>query len=293
MATVGFLGLGTMGFAMAMRLVEAGHDVVVWNRSPDPVARAVARGAQAAADPAQALAADVSFSMFANDQAADTVLSPEVLESGRGGIHANMASVSPAIAQILDSRSQAAGVTYLASPVLGRPPVAEAGQLNILAAGPEEAINQVEPFYALMGVRTWRLGDRAETANLVKIAVNYNIIHAIQAIAESVALVERSGVAAKDFTDLLAHTLFGGVVYSGYGDLIARADYLPQAFSMELGKKDLHLASDSAARVDLTLPTAHVLSELFDQALARPELAQLDWAALAEVTRQNEVSHEK
>jgi 3-hydroxyisobutyrate dehydrogenase-like beta-hydroxyacid dehydrogenase len=286
MATVGFLGLGNMGFAMAMRLVDAGHDVVVWNRSPGPLERAIAQGARAASDPAEAIAQGVSFSMFANDQVADTVLSSEVLAAGSGGIHANMASISPSLATILQERSMAAGVTYLASPVLGRPPVAASGGLNILAAGPETAIDQVEPFYQLMGQRTWRLGDRAEVANLVKIAVNYTIIHAIQALAESVALVERHGVGASDFTDLLANTLFGGVVYTGYGDLIARSDYLPQAFSLELGKKDLHLAIDSAAQAGLTLPSADVLSRLFDQALARPDLVDLDWAALAEITRE-------
>ncbi len=287
MARVGFLGLGSMGQAMAMRLVDAGHDVVVWNRSPEPVAAALARGATAAATPAEALATGLSFSMLANDEVADAVLSDEVLAAGSGGIHANMASISPGMAASLDARCQAAGVSYVASPVLGRPQVAEAGQLNILAAGPTEAIDALEPFYELMGTRTWRLGERVDAANLVKIAVNYNIIHAIQSIAESVALVERHGVSATDFTDLLANTLFGGVVYSGYGDLIARSDYLPQAFSLELGNKDLHLAMDSAADVNLTLPTAAVLSDLFSQALSQPELADLDWAALAEITRRH------
>lgn len=285
MKTVGFLGLGNMGFAMAMRLVDAGHDVVVWNRSPEPLERAVAQGARAARNPAEAVATGLSFSMFANDEVADTVLSSPVLAAGHGGLHANMASVSPTLARTLEERSEAAGVTYLASPVLGRPHVAASGGLNILAAGPSAAIDQAEPFYALMGVRTWRLGDRPEVANLVKIAVNYTIIHAIQAIAESVALVEHHGVEATDFTDLLANTLFGGVVYTGYGDLIARADYLPQAFSLALGKKDLHLAIDQAAQAGLTLPSAEVLRGLFDQALARPDLVDLDWAALAEITR--------
>ena len=287
MARVGFLGLGSMGQAMAMRLVDAGHDVVVWNRSPEPVAAALARGATAATTPAEALATGLSFSMLANDEVANAVLSDEVLAAGSGGIHANMASISPGMAASLDARCQTAGVSYVASPVLGRPQVAEAGQLNILAAGPTVAIEALEPFYDLMGTRTWRLGERVDAANLVKIAVNYNIIHAIQSIAESVALVERHGVVATDFTDLLANTLFGGVVYSGYGDLIARSDYLPQAFSLELGNKDLHLAIDSAAEVTLTLPTAVVLSDLFSQALSRPEFADLDWAALAEITRRH------
>lgn len=286
MKTVGFLGLGSMGFAMARRLVDAGYDVVVWNRSPEPVDRAIALGARKADTPAEALACGVSFSMLANDEVANTVLSGEALAKARGGLHANMASVSPDMAKILATRANENDVAYVASPVLGRPHVAEAGGLNILVAGPDAAIEQAEEFFDVMGKKTWRLGVSPETANLVKIAVNYNIIHAIQALAESVVLVERNGVEAEVFTDLLANTLFGGVVYTGYGAQIATKNYLPQAFSLELGNKDLHLAIDAANQTGVALPTAPVLTQLFDHALTRPDLAGLDWAALAEITRE-------
>ncbi len=286
MPTVGFLGLGNMGLAMAKRLVDAGHDVVVWNRSSEKIDQAVAFGARAAKSPTEALATGMSFSMFANDQAADQVLSVEALEAARGGIHANMASLSPDTASALSKRAGGCDVSYVASPVLGRPHVAESGGLNILAAGPAVAIDQAEPFFQAMGTRTWRFGERPETANLIKIAVNYNIIHAIQALAESVALVERHGVDAEGFTELLSNTLFGGVVYTGYGQQIAAKNYLPQAFSLELGNKDLHLAIDAANQAGLRLPSAPVLTELFDHALTRPDLGGLDWAALAEITRE-------
>jgi 3-hydroxyisobutyrate dehydrogenase-like beta-hydroxyacid dehydrogenase len=286
MVAVGFLGLGSMGFTMAMRLVDAGHDVVVWNRSDEPVDRAVARGAKKANTPADALAQGVSFSMFANDQVADTILSAEVLAAGSGGVHANMASISPTMAGALAKRANQAGVAYVASPVLGRPHVAEAGELNILAAGPQEAIDRAQPFFAVMGKKTWRLGDQPDRANLVKIAVNYNIIHAIQALAESVALVERHGVSAEDFVEVVTNTLFTGPVYTGYGRQIATKTYLPQAFSLELGRKDLRLAMDTASATGLTMPTASVLDDLFARALIREDLADLDWAALAEITRE-------
>lgn len=286
MAAVGFLGLGSMGFNMAMRLVDAGHEVVVWNRSKEPVERAVARGAAAADSPADALAQGVSLSMFANDQVADAILTPDALAAGAGGTHANMASVSPTMGATLAERAGQAGVWYVASPVLGRPSVAEAGQLNILAAGPTPAIDQLGPFFSAMGKKTWPLSEDPKLANLVKIAVNYNIIHAIQALAESVALVERHGVSAEDFVEIVTNTLFGGVVYTGYGNQIATKNYLPQAFSLELGNKDLHLAIDAAASTGLTMPTAEVLERLFTEALERQDLADLDWAALAEITRE-------
>ncbi|MFZ9088280.1 MAG: NAD(P)-dependent oxidoreductase [Pontimonas sp.] len=284
MATIGFLGLGTMGQAMASRLVEAGHDVVVWNRSPQPVEQSVALGARAASSPVEALATGASFSMLANDQAAEAVLSYDNLSQG-SGFHANMASVSPDCAARLARVAEDAGIAYIASPVLGRPAVAAAGKLNILAGGDADTIALAEPFFSVMGVRTWPMGDRPEVANLVKVAANYNIIHALQALAESISLVEDNGVNAEDFVELLSSTFFGGVVYSVYGNIIAKKEYLPAGFTIDLGLKDLTLAETAARASGNILPSAPVLREVFETALADETLAGFDWAAIAEVTR--------
>ncbi len=283
MARVGFLGLGSMGQAMARRLLEAGHDVVVWNRSAEPRAELSESGATAVETPAEALAVDLSVSMLANDDAADSVLSADNLPSDRI-VHANMASVSPAMAASLSERFAEAGHGYVASPVLGRPHVAAEGGLNILAAGSTEDIERMKPLFDAMGQRTWPLGEHAPTANVVKIAVNYNIIHAIQALAESVAITTTAGVKPEDFVEVLTKTLFGGVVYTGYGALVAERSYTPTAFSLELGLKDLGLAESAAHSAGLTLPSSAVLRELFESALADPEIAHKDWSALAEVT---------
>ena len=283
MARVGFLGLGSMGQAMARRLLEAGHDVVVWNRSAEPRAELSDSGATAVETPAEALAVDLSVSMLANDDAADSVLSADNLPSDRI-VHANMASVSPDLATSLSERFAKAGHGYVASPVLGRPHVAAEGGLNILAAGSTGDIERMKPLFDAMGQRTWPLGEHAPTANVVKIAVNYNIIHAIQALAESVAITTAAGVKPEDFVEVLTKTLFGGVVYSGYGALVAERTYTPTAFSLELGLKDLGLAESAAHSAGLTLPSSAVLRGLFESALADPEIADKDWSALAEVT---------
>jgi 3-hydroxyisobutyrate dehydrogenase-like beta-hydroxyacid dehydrogenase len=285
MLKIGFLGLGNMGTAIAGRLVDAGHRVTVWNRSPEAADPLVAAGAVLAGSAAEALAQPLSFSMLANDEAADQTLSEANLGDATGRIHVNMASISSALADVLTDRVAAAGGTYIAAPVLGRPNVAAAGKLNILPAGPAEVIESLEPYFSVLGARTWPMGDRPSAANVVKIAVNYNIIHAMQAIAESVAMVERRGVAPTEFVELLSSTLFGGVVYQGYGQIIADRAYRPAGFTVELGLKDLSLAEQSAAEVALELPSAPVLREMFETAVADPELAGADWCAIAEVTR--------
>lgn len=285
MTTLGFLGLGTMGAAMAARLVDAGHHVTVWNRSSEPIAALVDRGAHAAESASDALNADISFSMLANDSAADEVLDPAACAAGGDRMHVMMASISPSFADSLDRRFTEAGFAYISAPVLGRPAVAEAGDLNILAAG--TAIERAEPYLLAMGKKVWRLGDKPSTANVVKATVNYNIIHALQAIGETVTMTERLGVPPELFTDLLSSTLFGGAVYTGYGNLIAQQQYSPAAFHMSLGRKDLDLAQQVAASVDFAPATMPALIQVLDAALADPQLADKDWSALAEVSRQS------
>ncbi|WP_291380637.1 NAD(P)-dependent oxidoreductase [Demequina sp.] len=285
MSQLGFLGLGAMGSGIAGRLVGAGHDVAVWNRSPQAAEPLVAAGARRANSAREALARPVSFSMLASDAAADATLSTENLAGEAGRVHVNMATVSGGLASRLAERARDAGVTYVAAPVLGRPPVAAAGKLNILAAGPADVVASLEPYFSVLGVRTWNMGVDPASANVVKIAVNYDIIHALEAIGESVALVERYGVDARDFVELLGGTLFGGVVYQGYGKIIAERGYHPPGFTVELGLKDLSLAEEAAAEAGLPLLTSPVLRDVFERAIADPDLAGADWSAIAEISR--------
>lgn len=284
--TLGFLGLGNMGQAIAGRLVAAGYDVVVWNRSSGAADELVASGARLASDAREALAAPVSFSMLADDPAAEAVLSAENLSGGEAGrIHVNMASISAAAADRIQAVAEAAGVGYVSSPVLGRPAVAAEGKLNLLVAGAPELCDAVAPYLEHCGVKQWRFGDTPRQANAVKVAMNFTILHALQAMAESITLVEAHGVDASDFIELMSNSLFAGPVYAGYGSMIAERRYSPPGFRMPLGLKDLGLAEELAAEQGVELPTAPILRDRFERALADAELADLDWSAVAEVTR--------
>ncbi|WP_277619549.1 NAD-binding protein [Leucobacter japonicus] len=131
----------------------------------------------------------------------------------------------------------------------------------------------------------WRVGDDPTHASLVKIGVNYTLIHALQALGESLSLVEHGGVDASTFVDILTDTSFTGSAYVGYGGLIARRQYTPAAFSVELGLKDLGLAESAATELGAALPTAPVMRDVFTETLADEALAASDWSAIAEVIR--------
>lgn len=271
-----------MGSPMALNLLKQEGSLLVWNRSPKPQEKLVTAGANGASSAREALAAELSISMFSNDQAVNSVLSEENISPNT--VHICMASISPELAKKLTKRFEDAGAKYISAPVLGRPKVAEAAELNILAAGDPKEIFRHEKILLAMGKRVWPIGTQPEKGNLVKIAVNYNILHAIQALAESVALVEAHDINGEDFVNILTNTLFDGAVYRGYGEQVATRNYDPVFFSMDLGRKDLALAEQAAAEGSIQLPSTTVLAELLEQALQTPELAEKDWAAMAEIT---------
>lgn len=172
----------------------------------------------------------------------------------------------------------------MAAPVIGRPQVAADGGLTILAGGQPAAVDACMPMLAAMGRRVWRFGPAASAANLAKVAVNYLIIHALQALSESIGLLERGGLDTEQFVEMINDSIFPGPIYGGYGKAIARRSYSPAGFTSALGLKDLNLALDAAAETGCSVPTGPVLLEVF-RATVSEVGADLDWSAIAEVGR--------
>src|SRR5271166_1723393 len=249
---IGFLGLGNMGSAMAANLLSSGHQLRVWNRSPAASAKLAAKGAEAIATPAEAFDADVVFTMLADDQALREILFSNGLADRLGPplIHVNMATISVAFAEELVRRWKARDVAYVSAPVIGRPDAAAAARLNILAAGPDEAIDAVQPLLALMGEKTWRFGVQAQQANAVKLAVNFMLASAVETLGEAVVLALAHGIVPQQLLDLITATVFPGPVYQGYGGLITQQRYEPAGFKAALGLKHLlcHAASPPILR---------------------------------------------
>lgn len=286
MEQIGFLGLGTMGAAMAGRLLRSGRPVRVWNRTALAAAALVEAGAQRADTAAEAIATGLFFSMLANDAAAESLFTVDALASApTGSLHVCHSTLSLAATGRLVEVHRRAGVDFVAAPVLGRANLAANGTLNIVAAGSVGAVERARPYLDMLGKRTWVVGTDPSSANLVKIGVNYNLIHAIQAIAESLTLVEQGGIDGETFVEILTDAAFTGAAYTGYGSIIARRVYAPPGFTVALGLKDLGLIEQAAAANGVTLPTAPVLRQMFETTLADPDLAGLDWSAIAEVTR--------
>ena len=282
---VSLVGLGSMGTAMAHRLLEQGFALDFWNRSAKDNSELLAKGA-VQVDLADALKNDFVISFLSNDAAALEVFSQQNLSAANAGtIHINMSTVSLEASGSLAKLHAKQGIGYIAAPVLGRPIAITNGKLLIVAAGDSKDIDAASVIFEKVSAQYWNVGADHAKANLVKLGVNYNLIHALQAIGESVALVESGGVDANTFMEILTHTAFAGSAYAGYGPMIVNRRYSPPGFSMTLGLKDLKLIEDAASAGGLTLPVAAVLRKLFETAQVDPELKDLDWSAIAELTR--------
>ncbi len=278
---VGFIGVGSMGAVMVPHLVGAGHRVGVWNRSPG-AAEALA-GVAILPSPAAAFANDAVLTMLADDRAVRSVIidSGALATARPGCVHVMMATISPALVEELDELHRRAGIAYVAAPVFGVPAVAARAELNIVAAGPTEALATVRPLLDVLGKRTWHLGADPKHANVAKLAGNLMITLAIEAMGEATALTESYGLPAGDFLDILTSTLFDCPSYRRYGGNIARGSYEP-GFKLALGLKDVNLALDAAAAKHATLPAAEVVRAHLDEAVARG-LGGEDWSALAKI----------
>src|SRR5216683_166988 len=268
---VGVIGLGAMGSGLAESLLRAGHEVVVWNRSKPPLEKLRAKGAHAADAPADAFAADAVVTMLANDEAVrEVILDGGLLKhADRGTVHVMSATISVALAKELEEVHAKERVALVCAPVLGRPDVAEKGELNVLAAGAPAALAKVRPVLEAIGRKTWTLGEQPHKANVAKLSANFMIAATIELLAEVFALTEQSGLDPP--------------VFKTYGGLILERNFEPAKFKLKLGLKDVRLALAAGEAAEVPLPFASVLRDNFVDAMANGA-ADKDWAAMSQVS---------
>lgn len=281
---IGFVGLGRMGVAMVGTLLKAGQSVTVWNRSAGPADALRAQGASVAPSATAAFDADVVILMLADDTSTREVVGTALAGARAGAVHVNMATTSVAFGKEMQALYAARGLQYVSAPVFGRPDAAAASALAIVAAGPEAALDRVQPLFDIMGRRTWRVGAEPHLANVVKIAGNFMLASTIEAMGEASALVEGYGVPGRELMDVMTNTLFSSPAFKGYGALIGEERYQPAGFHMVLGLKDVRLALAASEAAHVPLPLAGIVRDNLLDGLAHG-MADHDWAALAEVAR--------
>jgi 3-hydroxyisobutyrate dehydrogenase-like beta-hydroxyacid dehydrogenase len=276
---IGFLGLGQMGRGMAANLIRAGHELTLYNRTPD---KAAGLGAPLAATPGAAAAGkEVVFTMLADDAALEAVLhGPDgvLAHLPRGAIHVSCSTISVALAEALTTAHETAGQRFVSAPVFGRPDAAAAAKLFIAAAGAAADLARLQPLFEVLGQRSFIISDIPARANLVKLSGNFLIAAVIEALGEALALVGKGGVDQHAYLDLLTSSLFNAPVYKTYGTLLVEQKFEPPGFAAPLGQKDIRLLLAAAEALSVPLPLASLVRDRFLTLLANGG-AGLDWSA--------------
>lgn len=285
--TIAFIGLGRMGAAMAANIRRAGHPLVVWNRSPEKAAPIVALGARLATSPAAAAAeADVVISSLADDSAVRAMVSdPGGILSGMrpGAVHIGTSTIAPRLSEQLARLHVAAGCHYIAGPVVGRVPAAEAAQLVTILAGDAEQIKDSRSLIAAYASQIIVVGEHPRQASAAKLIANFLGASAMDLIGQTLAWAERSDLPPALFPQLLSG-FFANPATRDYVVKIAGRDFDTVGFTAAGGLKDVKLMIDAAREVELTLSSAEALRVKLEQSIARG-WQDKDWSCFTDIDR--------
>jgi len=275
---IAFLGLGKMGAPMARHLAAAGHTLTLWNRTPERARSLAAEtGARAALTPAEAVrACQVLVTMLFDDAACEAVLfgpSGALDALPAGALHI----ASSTISERLTAEHARRGHQFVAAPVFGRPNVAEAARLWIVAAGAREALDRARPLLERLSRGISIAGSEPRQAHALKLGGNFLIAAMIHALGESFVYSQSQGIDPGVFLETVNSALFQSPFYAAYGNVMLHPPAEPGA-TLELGAKDLSLLREAAAARNTTLSFADSLAELYANAIASGH-AQEDWAA--------------
>jgi 3-hydroxyisobutyrate dehydrogenase-like beta-hydroxyacid dehydrogenase len=281
---VGFIGLGRMGRAMVRRILDGGHDVSIYNRTPEKAAEFSDSGARVAVTVSESCDdREVVITMVADDAALEAVtLGPGGVRDSlpAGAIHLAMGTHGVGPIRALRDAHAAAGQRFAAAPVLGRPEAVEAGELKIVAGGPADALEECAALFQELGRHTFQAGPLPESASAIKLANNFVLGCAIEVMGEAFSLVRKYDVVPDVFYEVMTDGLFSAPAYKTYGRIIVEEDYDRVGFTAELGLKDANLILRAADLARLPLPSANAWRDRLLGAIARGD-GERDWAVVA------------
>lgn len=282
---VGFVGLGSMGRAMARNLLKAGHEVTVYNRTRAKSEELAREGAKVAASPAGTASGEVVITMLADDHALEDVLlgSGNLLSKLKPEqIHVSMSTISVELSRNLVEAHRRHGTGFITAPVFGRPEAAEAAKLFIVAAGPKALVSKCEPLFSAIGQKTFILGEDPPAANVLKLSGNFLIVSTLECLGEAFSLVRKYGIDPQQYLDILTNSFFSAPFQKNYGGIIAQEKYEPAGFSLRLGAKDVRLILAAADAANVPMPVASVLHDRFLTGISRG-MGEKDWSAIAQL----------
>ena len=263
---MGLIGLGNMGSAFAERLLDAGYQLVVYNRSRAKTESLTARGAVVAETAADlAAAVDIVLTSLSDDDAFESIAASVVGAARPGTILVDTSTVSPGASARVAALAEQASVLYLRAPVSGNPGVVRAGNLAFIVSGPDAALERVEPVLLAIG-RTIHLVGNGEQARVVKLAINLVIAGLAQLMSEALVLGEASGVSRAALLETMGNSAAGAPFVKYKTEPLLRDDY-SATFTTNLMEKDIDLVLEAAEAAGVRLPLAGEIKVLVRSAI--------------------------
>jgi len=278
--SVGWIGAGRMGYALIERLLDAGHDVSVYNRTRSKAEPLAARGAKLVDTPAQLADRDVVFIMVAasDDLEAVTVGEDGLLTADVSPkIIVDSSTVSAAISEKIRGLAANRGTALLAAPVSGNPKVVRSGKLTLAVSGPREAYESAEHLLRPLGRGVTYVGD-GEVARLVKICHNVFLGVVAQSLAEITVLAEQGGTSREAFLEFLNNSVMGSVFTRYKSPALVNLDFTP-TFTNILLRKDFDLGLEAARQYGVPMPVAALSAEMVSSAIGAGHTTE-DFATL-------------
>ncbi len=268
--TLGWLGTGRMGAAMAGRLVAAGDRVTVWNRTKSKTEPLAASGAEVAGTIRELGGRDIVFVMVSRPADVEEVVGgPDGLLSGerRPGVIVDCSTVSAQTSARVRAAAAAAGTEFLAAPVSGNPDMVAEGECCIVASGPAVTYEKARPYLARIAKVVVRAGDD-EQARLVKLCHNLYLGIMVQALVEVTTLAEKGGTDRAAFLEFLNGTVLASDWVRKRTPDLVKQDWTP-TFTTELLRKDFDLGLSTARELEVPLPAAGLVHQLIQSSIGR------------------------
>jgi 3-hydroxyisobutyrate dehydrogenase len=280
---IGWIGTGRMGAEMASRLLAAGCDLAVYNRTRAKAEPLRAKGAELAKSPAELASRDVVFTTVgSSEDLIDVVLGPEGLLSGDAApaVLIDCSTVSAESSERIREVASARGMALLAAPVSGNPGVARAGRLTMAVSGPRAAFDEVASYLSLLGAGATYVGE-GELARTVKLCHNLFLGVVAQSMAEVTILAQKSGVSRNTFLSYLNNSVLGSVFSTYKTPAFVNLDFRP-TFTATLLRKDFDLGLAAARELEVPLPVSALVHQII-QSLVGHGFGESDFAALVQL----------
>jgi len=282
--TIGWLGTGRMGFELALRLLNAGNELKVWNRTRAKAEPLADLGATIVDSPADLADCDVVFTIVSSSAVFEQVMLGDggllTVDGQVPSVVVDSSTISQEASATVQTAAEKLGSALLAAPVSGSPKVVRSGRLGVVVSGPREAYDQVEPLLQLFGKTVTYVGDNS-AARLVKICHNLILGVVTQVMAETTVLAERAGIDRADYLEFINGSVMGSVFSRYKTPGMVNLDYSP-TFTGHLLRKDFELGLEAARSLDVPLPvSAQVHQQVVD--MIGNGLGDVDFSALLEM----------